>query len=74
VKAKDKVLLVYPKARAERQKTHTGSYWLVREHWNASMYLASGDTEAQASRNAASSLPSDVESRQRASLLSASHR
>lgn len=45
---KEFVKLRSPKAMAERQKAHDKTvYWLVRENRNT-MYIGSGDTEAQA--------------------------
>ncbi len=43
--AKEYIKNVYPKARAERQKTTTREvYWLIRPEPNA-MYISTGKTE-----------------------------
>ena len=52
---KEIVQLKYPKARAEKHKTNAiigqKTYWLIRDG-RAYMYMAEGETEAQAWKNA----------------------
>ena len=55
MKNKEFVQLKYPNARAEKHKTNAiigkTTYWLIRDG-RAYMYMADGDTEAQAWKNA----------------------
>lgn len=53
---KEYVQLRYPKAQAERQKGNDGRvYWLIR-NGRQTMYMASGDTEAKAWKEAKESV------------------
>jgi len=50
--AKDFVKGYFPKAKAERYKTHGNEiYWLIRDG-NAYMYMSEGETESRAWINA----------------------
>lgn len=51
--AKEKLLEKYPKAYAEKFKTHGGeSYWLVWGQWYQKQRLGEGKTKIQALTNA----------------------
>jgi hypothetical protein len=60
MKAKDKVLLVYPKARAERVFGLKFNWWIIRDCEESSAPVARGVTQTAAWTNAADKLPLNV--------------